>query len=169
MYGEADEAPGAVARGAVGSLPAVWLVALLLAGAVSGVVSVVILGMLVLAALAPPPPLAQWGVIEPEEWLLAVHDHSAAGDGTAGCALTGQRLVRFDDRAETSSVDLRGAKVDVVGQRVEVRGPGGASVRCPFPEGEDPGPFAAEVARSARTLAAPERPEAPAGAQGQGR
>ena len=83
MYGDRPPAP---VRGAVGALPALWILGLLAAGLGSAAVSI---GLLVAAALLPPPPLQQWGVIEPEEWLLAVHDHSSGHDGSAGCVLTG--------------------------------------------------------------------------------
>ena len=39
-------------------------------------------------------------VIEPEEMILAVHDHSPARDGTAGCVITGPRLVRWDQHRQ---------------------------------------------------------------------
>lgn len=149
MYG--GRSPSPPPRGAVGALPAVWLIGLVAAGAASCAVSV---GLLIAAALAGPPLLVRWGVTGPEEWLLAVHDHSEARDGTAGCVLTGERVVRFDDRTPTASVDLRGAEVEVVDQRVEVRARG-VAVRCPFAEGEDPEPFAARVRRHVRAPVEP--------------
>ncbi|MEZ5397903.1 MAG: hypothetical protein R2724_34765 [Bryobacterales bacterium] len=142
LYGETP--PAEPPRGAVGAWPAVWILGLLGAGAASLVGS---FGLLLAASLMPPPALAQWGVVDPEEWVLAIHDHAA--DGSAGCALTGQRLVRFDDRALTRAVGLRGAEVAVRDHAVVVHGEGDAEVTCPFADDEDPGEFAARIRRAA--------------------
>ena len=127
----------------MGVVPAVWILGLVGAGLVAAVAS---LGLLIASALSPPPALEMWGVIEPSEWLLALHDHSAAGDGTAGCALTGHRLVRFDERETTAAVSLRGAALEVEPRSVVVR-KGNAIVRCPFGPDEDVEAFAAEIRR----------------------
>lgn len=180
MYGDgADRPPAPVQRraspfgegGAV--LPAFWVLGLAVAGVFACAVS---FALLIAAALTGPPPLEVWGVITPEEWLLAVHDHSPSRDGTSGCALTGQRLVRFDDREATASVDLPGATVstgaDPSGQRfVEVRGAAagaGRVVSCPFAAGEVDAArqFASQIERWTRPMPSAPAPTAPGAVPG---
>ncbi|MEQ1504159.1 MAG: hypothetical protein ABMB14_18090 [Myxococcota bacterium] len=125
-----------------GILPVFWIAGLGIAGVLALAVA---LGSLMLAATSGPSPLETWGVIEPEEWPLAIHDHSAGHDGTAGCVVTGARLIRWDDRATTASVDLPGATIALEPHALRVTN--GAEVTCPFDAPEDPTAFAAQVQR----------------------
>lgn len=154
MYGDAaskpPDKPPPERLGIVGAIPALWIVGLIVLGTIACIAS---FSLLLFAILSPPPVrqiLEARGIIEPDEWLVALHDHSPEHDESAGCALTPRRLVRFDGGEPTASVVLRGAEVRLEGQEVVVEG--GSTVRCPFRPGEDPATFASEVRRFARSM-----------------
>lgn len=142
MYPDAPPDPRPVPM-TYGVLPVFWIVGLIVAFLIALTVS---LGSLYLAVTAGPPELEVWGVIAPDEGIVAVHDQSP--DGTSGCVITGPRLVRWDDRETTGSVTLKGATVEVADGGVEAHQPSPpADVFCPFGPGEDAEGFAALARR----------------------
>lgn len=125
------------------ALPLVWILALVTLGAASVAVA---LGTLAVGMTSGGGPLEAWGVLAPEDLVLVVHDHSAARDGSAGCVVTQDRLVRWSDRRPDGAVPLRGATIDV--EEAGVRAANGdASLLCPYGPGEDPLPLAAAARR----------------------
>jgi hypothetical protein len=141
MYGSRAPDDPRVKLGSSG-LALFWVGGLVVAFVAALVVS---LGILWLGATSGVPELERWGVIAPEELILAVHDHSADRDGSAGCVVTGPRIVRWDRHEPTAEAPLPGATVEVDPAGVHVRS-GDAVVDCPFAEREDPTGFA-ETAR----------------------
>jgi hypothetical protein len=143
MYGEPAPAPAPEAdpRRNPGVLAIFWPLGLLIAILASLAVA---LGVLVVGAASGEPELERWGVIGPDEVLIAVHAH--APDGSAGCVVTGPRLVRWDGKAPTASVDLPGATVQFDESGVHAVN-GAEHVDCPFGPGEDPTRFALAAQR----------------------
>lgn len=135
MYG----APAPARRPAV--RPALWLVAAAAAfvGSVGGALAV-----LWTTAASAESELEAWGVIDPDELELAVHDHPPNG----GCVITGRRVVRWDDRRRTGATELVDATVVVEPGQVRIVGPRpDTEVVCPFAPGEDPAAFVAVARR----------------------
>lgn len=95
---------------------AVWATGLLVAGAGAAVLSL----LSFVGANTPDATerqLAGWGVLDPDEnWVAAVPD---GDEGTSGCVLTGQAVVRWDDGQRTARVRLKDVPtVTVEGDRL---------------------------------------------------
>jgi hypothetical protein len=127
-------------------LPLVWILALVGLGVAAVAVA---LGTLGIGLIAGGGPLEEWGIIGSEDLTLVVHDHSAAGDGSAGCVVTQDRLVRWEDRRFAGAVALPGAEVTWDDAGVHAVNDG--HVDCPYAPGDDPRPLWA----AARRLAGP--------------
>lgn len=85
------------------------------------------------------PLQQQWGVLTPEERPVLYHDHSLRADGTSGCAVVDQDLVRWDQRALTARVGIPGAEVRADGEAdapTVVVTQAGVEVACPFGRGQ---------------------------------
>lgn len=137
LYGGSNTAGGAPVRGRYGWAPALWIFGLLCLAAASGLVSIIALTL----GLWPSPlerELVSWGVVDAGQSIWLYHDHSASGDGSAGCAAAGDQLVRWEERRPVDRVTITGADIDVeLGSRVLVRvSRDGRSVTCPFQLGE---------------------------------
>jgi len=115
--------------------------------------SLVAAGVSLVGLLTPSPvvqDLVERGVVPPGASVQAFHDHSAAADGSSGCLLADDVVVRFDAGAVTGRVPAAGASVTVVERPLSVRvaGPEGA-VDCPFGLGEGADTFAGVVRNAA--------------------
>lgn len=147
LYGERTRGADPRLPGASAVLPAAWLIGLVLLG---GGATVLALGVLALGISAGSGPLGEWGVIDERDAALFVHDHSARSDGSDGCVVTQDRLIRWEDRRRVAEVALAGSRVVVDEVGVHATDPAGRSVDCPFAPGEDPWPFAGTATRVAR-------------------
>jgi hypothetical protein len=118
-----------------GGWAGVAFVALLAGVAVLGLVGFALSLGGILKDQATREALAARGVVPPGQSMSFYHDHSAARDGSAGCAVVGGRLVRWDDWRRSGELPLAGAQVAATadGLRVEA---GEGSVECPFFPGE---------------------------------
>lgn len=126
-------------------LPLLWLIGLVGLGLASVAVA---LGTLALGLVAGSGPLGEWGVLRAEDVALVVHDHSPTRDGSAGCVVTQDRLVRWENERPFAEVALAGAIVEVDDVGVHVTG-GAITVDCPFGAGEDPWTLASTARRIA--------------------
>ncbi len=96
------------------------------------------------SALKGPVELEPWrleelkrsGVVREGEVLALYHDHSPMGDGSSGCVVAGENVVRWDEGTETGRVAIVGATVEDRGSEVSVSLDGN-ELLCPF--GEDEG------------------------------
>jgi len=104
--------------------------------------------------------LRRVGVLAEGDVPSLYHDHSPKGDGSAGCLVSGDQLVRWASWAEAERAPiLASAVVEVAGDpkalTVTLRS-GGASISCPFSEGQGGDRLARMLSAEIRRL-----PEAP--------
>ncbi|TNE84824.1 MAG: hypothetical protein EP330_27860 [Deltaproteobacteria bacterium] len=116
------------------------------------------LGMLGIAwsvygVLTPDPTASEVSrILGTPRWSV-FHDHSEAGDASAGCAITADEVVRWDDGAITGSVPLRGSVGHYAANRgVTVRTPDDEVLFCPFAAGEGGEDFAEWVIADGRAI-----------------
>ena len=114
MYGRPPGPPATPPRRRVGIVPALWLAAIVLAGAAGLTVAALSGGAIVTGAA--DNELVQWGVLDRDEKVMAY----AEGDGPqTGCALvTTGYLVRWADQAPVGRVDVRGGTLEAKGGTV---------------------------------------------------
>lgn len=151
LYGDGPAAQTAAADPRLPSgssvLPALWVVGLALLGLLATGTA---LGVLALGFWAGQGPLGEWGVIAPDDAALFVHDHSPRSDASAGCVVTQDRLIRWENRQPVAELLLAGAVVTVDDVGVHATAADGRTVDCPFARGENSWPFATTAARIAK-------------------
>ena len=130
-----------------GAGPAIWaftLIGFFGLGLVGVVVSV-------WGALSPDPLADRVSMaVGTRQWQV-YHDHSPDHDGSSGCAVTPDAVVRWDADTETSRVPLRGAAASYQANRgVTVVGADGSEMFCPFEAGEGGEDFADWVVAESR-------------------
>lgn len=116
-------------------------------GGASLVVAALAVGSLVVDARRLEAVAAS-GVLDPGVPVGAWHDHGRPPDGSSGCAVQGDALVRWDGWVRTGRVRLDGASVTRDGEHVRVAREGEA-VACPV--GRGPSAEAFEALLRART------------------
>lgn len=104
-------------------------------------------------ALTPDPTATTVSqILGTPQWSV-FHDHSIAGDASAGCAVTSDSVVRWDERAVTGRVPLRGAAAHYEPNRgVAIQTATGGELFCPFNAGEGGEDFADWVIVEGRAI-----------------
>jgi hypothetical protein len=96
--------------------------------------------------------LRRWGVLGEEELPALYHDDSPTSDGTAGCLVLGEKLLRWDAAKTTAEAVIAGGSVSSFGDPAAptvVLRQGVTEIQCPFREDEGGDRFLVQLTASA--------------------